>query len=111
MVTKHSRKSRYLSAAISPDGSKIAAFENTIQNKNNLVILDAGTSDVLKVLPTPGNISLQHPQWSPEGDKDNFCVSVAKKVRVYVLSACQTRTGRHLIEPEELICNHHSYKK
>jgi hypothetical protein len=72
IVTKLSRKSRYLSAAISPDGSKIAALENTIQNINNLVIIDATTSNILETLPTPGNISLQHPQWSADGKKITF---------------------------------------
>ena len=71
-VTKLSHKSRYLSAAVSPDGSKIAAVENTVQNMNNLVIIDAVTSRVLQVLPTPGNISLQHPQWSANGEKVTF---------------------------------------
>ena len=32
-----SRKSRYLSASVSPDGRKIAAIENTINNINNIV--------------------------------------------------------------------------
>ena len=33
--------SRYLSAAISPDGTRIAASENSVSNKNSLVIIDA----------------------------------------------------------------------
>jgi hypothetical protein len=72
IVTKLSRKTRYLSAAISPDGSMVAALENTIQNINNLVIIDAETSDVLFLQPTPANISLQHPQWSADGKKITF---------------------------------------
>lgn len=71
-VTKLSRKSRYLSAAISPDGSTVAAVENTVQNTNNLVIIDAVTSNVAEVIPTPQNISLQHPQWSSDGRKITF---------------------------------------
>jgi hypothetical protein len=34
-------KTRYMSASISPDGNYIAVTENTIDNRNNLLILDA----------------------------------------------------------------------
>ncbi len=60
-------RTRYLSASISPDGKKIAATENTVQNKNNLVILDAATGQVAGSNPSPGNAFLQKPQWSSDG--------------------------------------------
>ena len=40
-VRKISRKTRYLAAAVSPDGRSIAAVENTADNINNLVILNS----------------------------------------------------------------------
>ena len=61
-----SGKSRYLSAAISPDGKNIAASENTTDNKNNLVFIDAETGNVFISIPSPGNAYLQRPQWSEE---------------------------------------------
>jgi len=68
-ATKLTRKSRYLAASISPDGKKIAAIENTIVNKNSLVLLDPGSGNVLYSVATPGNCSLQYPKWSQNGDK------------------------------------------
>ncbi len=64
-----SRKSRYLSVAISPDGRKLAASQNTIDNKNSLVIIDVRSGDILTEAAAPGNAYLQRPQWSEEGEK------------------------------------------
>lgn len=63
------RKSRYLSAALSPDGNRIAAIENTFDNKNNLVILDAQSGAVIKSIHSPDNRDLQRPKWSDDGGK------------------------------------------
>jgi hypothetical protein len=71
-ITRLSRKSRYLSASISPDGSKIAAVENTINNINSLVLIDAETGVVIESVHTPGNVYLQHPQWGEGGKKVTF---------------------------------------
>jgi hypothetical protein len=68
-VKKLSRKTRYLAASISPDGRKIAAIENTVSNKNNLIIIDSETGAVIESVHTPGNVYLQHPQWSENGAK------------------------------------------
>jgi hypothetical protein len=62
-----SGKSRYMSAAISPDGKNIAATENTTDNKNKIVFIDAETGNVLIRIPSPGNAYLQRPQWSEDG--------------------------------------------
>lgn len=68
-VIRVSRNSRYLAASISPDGRKIAAVENTINNVNNLVLIDAGTLVVQQSIPAPENKYLQHPQWAQNGEK------------------------------------------
>jgi hypothetical protein len=67
-----SHKSRYLSAAISPDGQTVAAAENTSDNKNSLILIDSGTGEILKVIPTPRNAYIQHPQWADGADKLTF---------------------------------------
>lgn len=64
-----SRKSRYLAASVSPDGKMIAATENTIENSNNLIILNAETGKILMSAPIPGNAYIQHPQWSDGSGK------------------------------------------
>jgi hypothetical protein len=69
MTRKLSRKTRYLAASISPDGKIISAVENTISNKNNLVLIETETGNILKIIPSPGNIYLQRPQWSDDGKK------------------------------------------
>ena len=72
LITKLSDRSRYLAAAISPDGTTIAAVENTIQNINNLVLIDAATGTVKQSVNTPENVYLQHPQWSEGGKEITF---------------------------------------
>ncbi|HCU18715.1 MAG: hypothetical protein A2X05_11415 [Bacteroidetes bacterium GWE2_41_25] len=64
-----SNKSRYMAAALSPDGSVIAAVENTIKNLNSLVLIDPGSGEVIRSAGSPQNGSLQRPQWEPEGKK------------------------------------------
>lgn len=66
-VRQLSSRTRYMSASISPDGNFIAATENTIDNKNGLVILDAWNGFKLEVVPAPDNASLQRPQWDESG--------------------------------------------
>jgi hypothetical protein len=64
---KLSSKTRYMAAAVSPDGNYVAAAENTTGNRNNLVILDVWNGSVLESIPAPGNASLQRPQWDNTG--------------------------------------------
>jgi hypothetical protein len=72
IVTKLSRKSRYLAATVSQDGRKIAAIENSISNINKLVFIDPETGNVTESVETPDNIFLQHPQWAEGGGKLTF---------------------------------------
>jgi hypothetical protein len=64
-----SRGTRYLAASVSPDGKTIVALENSIKNINKLVLIDAATGSVIGSVNTPGNVYLQHPQWSGDGKK------------------------------------------
>ncbi len=67
IVQQLSAKTRYMSASVSPDGNYIAATENTIDNRNSLVLLDAWNGNKLQSISTPGNASLQRPQWDQSG--------------------------------------------
>lgn len=62
-------KTRYMSASISSDGNYIAATENTVDNRNNLVILDGWNGDEMQKVPAPENAYLQRPQWDHSGEK------------------------------------------
>jgi hypothetical protein len=69
---KLTNRTRYMTAAISPDGKRIVAVENTPDNRNNLVFIDPVKGTIEKTLPTPNNLYLQHPQWSVEGNSITF---------------------------------------
>src|SRR5690606_327650 len=60
-IRQLSWKSRYMSAAISPDAKMRAATEHTINNQNSLVLLSASTGRVIKTMPVPENAYLQKP--------------------------------------------------
>jgi len=49
------KKSRFFSPAISPDGTKIAVVEITLKNENYLVILDAKTGEEILRIQSPDN--------------------------------------------------------
>jgi hypothetical protein len=87
-------KTRYMSASISSDGNYIAATENTIDNRNNLVILDAWNGDKLQSIATPGNVSLQRPQWDNSGKLVSviFLTEQGEGIMSYSLSDKNWRT-------------------
>jgi hypothetical protein len=62
-----SYRTRYLAASVSPDGKTVSAVENTPDNTNRLVFLDAETGEMLYSVPTPSNYYIQNPQWSENG--------------------------------------------
>jgi len=68
-IRQLSFKTRYMAASISCDGNFIAAAENTPDNTNSLVIIDAWNGDILERVPSPGNAALQRPQWNNSGEK------------------------------------------
>lgn len=67
-VKQLSFRSRYMSASVSHDGNLIAATENSPDNKNSLVIIDAWNGDRLETIPVPDNAYLQRPRWNITGD-------------------------------------------
>jgi hypothetical protein len=95
---KLSRKSRYLAAAVSHDGSRISAIENTIDNINSLVIIDAGTGTVILSVRTPGNVYLQHPLWTEDNEKITaiFLADAGEGIISYTVA---TQKWETLIEP------------
>jgi hypothetical protein len=66
-TSRLSYRTRYLAASVSPDGNTISAVENTPENTNNLVFLDAETAEILYSVATPSNFYIQNPQWSENG--------------------------------------------
>ena len=60
-------KSRYGSAALSPDATKIVAVESDESYNHQLVILDAEQGQILRCLPNPDNHLYFTPKWSADG--------------------------------------------
>jgi hypothetical protein len=69
LVRQLTFSSRYLASSLSPDAEKIAASENTTDNKNSLVLVSPYDGSVIEKIPSPGNAFLQHPEWSADGEK------------------------------------------
>jgi len=69
-----STNSRYASAAISPDGYKVATIESTTDYQTRLVVLDYFSGKILKEFENADNDFLSMPHW----DSDN--------TRIYALS-------------------------
>jgi hypothetical protein len=69
-ITKQlTHRSRYMAAAVSPDGEIIAAAENTYDNKNSLVFMGASDGIIQNSIAVPENASIQQPRWSGDGKK------------------------------------------
>jgi hypothetical protein len=61
------RRSRYVAAALSPDGRTVATIEATEADRYALVLLDAETGAVRQTLPNPDNDFLAMPRFAPDG--------------------------------------------
>jgi len=101
-IKQLSWKTRYMSAAISPDGKRIAATENTPDNNNNLVLINNVTGQIVKSYPVPGNAYLQKPQWSADGSEITF-ITLAEKGEGITSFNVSTQSWSYLIpeRPED----------
>jgi hypothetical protein len=80
--------SRYSTAALSPDATKLIAVETDEAYNHKLMVLDAETGTILYYLPNPANNYYLTPTWSPDG---KYIVTV-KHV--------QNKAGISLIDPQ-----------
>jgi len=97
-VSQLSHRSRYLAAAISPDGRFIAAVENTVENINTLVVIDAFNGEILIRRSIQGNLFLQRPTWSASGDKITV-ITVSKSGEGITSYSIRDEKWETLIEP------------
>ncbi|RTQ49655.1 hypothetical protein EJV47_12620 [Hymenobacter gummosus] len=68
-LTRLTRRTRYTSAALSPDGRRLVATSTDAQYRHHLVVLDAGTGAVLQELPNPQNHLYLQPRFLPDGQR------------------------------------------
>lgn len=64
VISKHSR---YASAALSPDGNKVATIETGTDYQSKLVILDYSTGQKLKEFSIPATDFVSVPRWTEDG--------------------------------------------
>jgi len=76
------KKTRFSSAALSPDGKIIVTVETTHDSKYKIIIIDSGSGNVIGEIPNPDNYFLANPRWSSDGKK--------------IVAVKQSKTGKTL---------------
>jgi len=77
------RKQRFFSPAVSPDGNRLLVVETDLANQYRLKILDIHTGEVLQTLPNPDNLYYTFPKWDNDGNN--------------IISSVRNQTGNMLI--------------
>ncbi|MEM7552238.1 MAG: hypothetical protein AAF363_21315 [Bacteroidota bacterium] len=98
-VKNLTNKSRYFSAAFSPDASKIVTLHISNDNEHKLHILNAENGTVLDILDNPGNPFLINPVWS--GDTSIIAIRLTNEGKSFVEFDIQNGTVKELTEPTD----------
>jgi hypothetical protein len=85
-------RSRYGSAELSPDATKIIAFESDESYNHQLVILDAENGQVLQRLPNPDNHFYLTPKWSEDGKHIVVIKNVRQRVTIALINISTGKT-------------------
>lgn len=96
------KKSRYFSPALSSDGSKIIAVKVSLENKFNLVELDATSGRELKTYPNPENFTLQTPQFN-QNNTQVIVTAVNQEGKTLILYDTENLSSKILFDPERQI--------
>ncbi|MFH1161598.1 MAG: hypothetical protein V1733_11745 [bacterium] len=72
------RRSRYFSPALSPDGSQVLAVRITEENRCFIDILGVSSGSLITTIPAPDNGLFLQPYWSPDGRKITFALLTEK---------------------------------
>ncbi len=67
-IQRLTKKSRYGSAGLSPDDSRIVTVETTPDLRHSLTIIHAGLGRKSYKIPNPENYFYVHPRWSEDGE-------------------------------------------
>jgi hypothetical protein len=95
-IKEHRRKfissnSRYASAALSPDGSKVASIETGTDYQTRLVVIDYETGAVLKKFENVSNDFISMPRWKENG---NEIVALSTNQRGKAITQFDFKTGQ-----------------
>jgi hypothetical protein len=85
-------KSRYGAAALSPDATRIIAFESDEGYNHQLVMLDAENGQVLQRFPNPDNHCYLTPKWSEDGKQIVVVKSVRQSATIALINAATGET-------------------
>lgn len=92
-----SARSRYFAASLSPDGAVIAAVENSVENRNSLLLIDAESGAIITSSESPQNAALQRPQWE-QGGSGITVISLTEEGEGILSYSVKEHTWRTLIE-------------
>jgi hypothetical protein len=92
--TTLTKKSRYGSAAISPDGTEILTVETNEKGDHALTILNAKLGWIIQKIPNPENDFYLNPRWSDDGE---FIVTVRQNAMGKTIMLYHLQSGKHLI--------------
>ena len=90
------RKSKLTSPSLSPDGMKICVVENSIENKNSIVILDINGLEI-KRLENSNNALYINPRWSI--DNEIYVVKLLNGLKTIVKIDSESGQETELFEP------------
>ena len=87
-----SSKTRYGSADLSPDGSKIVTIETTEKGTHHLTILNAKLGWLIEKIPNPVNDFYINPHWSEDG---SYIVAVRQNQEGKTIMIYNVENGEH----------------
>lgn len=91
---------RFGSAAVSPDGTKIAAIRTSLDYKTEIVILDYVTGNEIRRLPNPNNIFYSMPRWSADNKQLVVLKTVAQARSICTLDV-ESGNETEITKPSE----------
>jgi hypothetical protein len=92
-----SKKGRYASAAISPDGYQVATVETKTDYQTKLVVLDYLSGKVVKEFDNPTNDFISMPRWTENG-KEVIALKTNKKGKAIVRFNLESGGEKYLTE-------------
>ncbi len=92
-----SLNSRYASAALSPDGTKVVTVETGTDYKTRLVVLDYESGSILKEFENPNNDFISMPRWSANGN-DIVALVTNRKGKAIVIIDFKTGQSKQLTD-------------
>lgn len=99
-VRDKTKRSRYSSAALSPDAKHIVTIESTEQYETRLVVLDGSNGRLVKTFPNPKQAVITMPRWSDDG-KSIVALSTRDGKRSVVRFSVEGDAAAELVAPTD----------